>query len=194
MGEKKTKSTRELPWIIFVKINFLDDWNGKRQSRTFPAQVMVHELFVRRVKSEPRRQHQIPTRHSLSPFLFLSSFLSLSLFFLCGYWNFRFSASGPESSEQFERNRKREVIYIQRERREGNCCIILFTHVRKQVPGRVVSNTWRRERIKCSFTMLTAASKGRCEKRTVSFDSRHVWLSLSIDLVLSLLPSQGNHF
>lgn len=46
------KITWKVPRIVLVKVYFGDDRNSDRLRRTFPAEIVHHELLVRRMESE----------------------------------------------------------------------------------------------------------------------------------------------
>lgn len=79
LRKKKTEreSTWKLPRIEFVKVNLGDNGDGDRLSGAFPDQVMVHELIIGRVESEPRRHLNLTLHLLFTPFT--SSTLSLSI-------------------------------------------------------------------------------------------------------------------
>ena len=78
-GRERVKSTWKFPWVELVEIDLGDDGDGDGVRSALANQVMVHQLVVRGVEPEPRRQLQLRLLHLPSLLSTLSD--SVFLFF-----------------------------------------------------------------------------------------------------------------
>ncbi|BAS75587.1 Os01g0884350, partial [Oryza sativa Japonica Group] len=65
--EEEDYRTGKLPWIELVEVDLGDDGDGDGEAGAAAAEVVHHQLLVRRVEPEPRRQLQVLTAAHLSP-------------------------------------------------------------------------------------------------------------------------------
>ena len=75
--------TGELPWVELVDVDLGDDGDGDGEPSALAAEVVHHQLLVRRVEPEPRRQMQVLTAAAHRVCLSLSIDRAQLLLLLC---------------------------------------------------------------------------------------------------------------